>query len=79
MTSTFYNDNNEDNQVPILQLLDPKSPFSCLSVLHTEGTRVNFPGKSNILDKARALSITGQTGIREKGADSGSKLTNQER
>lgn len=78
VTSSFYNDNNEDNPVPILQLLDPESPFSCLSVLHTKGTCVNFPGKSNILDKARALSITGLTGIREKGADSGSKLTNQE-
>lgn len=47
VTSSFYNDNNEDNQVPILQLLDSESRFSCLSVLHTGGSHVNFPGKSN--------------------------------
>ena len=78
VTSSFYNDNNEDNQVPTLQFLDPERPFSCLSVLHTKGSCKFSWKKQHILDKARALSITGLTGIREKGADSGSKLTNQE-
>lgn len=80
VTSSFYNDNNEDNQVPVSQLLHSESPFSCLSVLPTGGDSCKFSWKKQyILDKAKALSITGLTGIREKGAERGSKLTNQER
>lgn len=55
VTSSFYNDNNEDNQVPILQLLDSESPFSCLSVLHTEGTHVNFHGKATHSRQSQGL------------------------